>query len=617
VFYKLSQQRMKASTNSYIKNLVDADFVESYKNDNTPKATELYGDLCRGLKINGVSVVNHEGYFYVNDYNQFCTRYDFDCQLKCLKPVPDASEITNEEFRKILDAEFPGSFGDLPFYRVLLQQYTQSIAYSAVAPLEEMAQKVNMHIGENVQGINDGRNKETNIYFKNNRVFMSIELAAYHIIDQTTGQEHVIEGSKWVYLLEENGFKLMHANIYNETAFSMFLGYDAPSSLPEYPDYSMSRHVRDAFHEIFNPDKNEKYYTNDARAFFGMKSEANDDYNIMYEKIEKPLGILLSIPKNILKLVTEFLPLVVEKAAWKLIQNMDSIEIKFFRLFMTIPYVIYGLAWVTRQIGSRLTSPLRTFREAYAAGNEYHPALGVAFATVSGLLTVGTLIATGFAASAIFASAGVSAFAAADIWLSTHTAAVGSFLVAASTKAATLLGVSISSTAASIVAGSAIVSAMVTSVIAIREQFKTALSYMFQRKLSADAERAIMESVKQAQVAADLVEMEKAQKAEEALQIVKLKALVKEFDAEPAPAPDFKSSHDQILMGLDKRLMIKTNNSLVDSPIEEVNTPDTSHDYEAGQLSVLSLFKPISMKNIDSAMTDAELTRSKKRSKTV
>jgi hypothetical protein len=509
----ITPEILKSSKNWYITQFVSENQLTNdliIKTSSNRDFAEARQDLKRSLKINGRYVTDARGKIFLDAHGKILTpgdsnaaleqhvNFDFDLSParpgKKIKESIANSSLSNFELEQIMEHEFPGDIQGKSLARIFLSYYTQGALDLAIQPLGLDITKIDMTqynssviIGDMPQRPNDPNSRnETNVYFKDGNVYLESHLKAYKV-DHNGNSSLLVDGSKWTFQIVEGGFKFIKAEVHNKLIYDIFMGTRYPENLESFPAYPLKSRIRNAFHEIFNP---QGYEGRDVAAFFGVKFSAKDTYNQTLEKIELPFAVVLSIPKNIIKLFSEFFPLIVEKAAQMVIQkSADYFGNALLRnAAQVVPALIFALAWTVRQIGSRLTSPVASLKKAYAFGAKYHRGLGVALAGLSAIITLGTLVATGAAASAALASAGMPFLASAISWLTPHMTTLGSFLASTCVKAAAAVGISISTGSASLLAGSIVMAFIISTAITFRSMLKKGLSSFFDWNNNANQE---------------------------------------------------------------------------------------------------------------------------------
>jgi hypothetical protein len=407
-------------------------------------------------------------------------------------------EQFNEEIAKLI---FPAGYANSQAQIDLLQKYyTQGFLFYASSTLGEavLAQTKGKYVmGETTfLGRDKSGSYNVNVRYDSatDQVLLELVMNKYYVFDMANNEEYPMRGSQWVYELTPQGFRFRDANIEEKIIYDMILGRDELDSLEKIPTQTAIPTLRDqfnaAFHEVYNPNRISR---NDVGAFVGLNDDT-DPYNAVYDKIETyPLGIILSIPKNILKLFTEFLPLLIEKAsALAIARSAEVTRNSALRILLqAVPAATFATAWTFRQIARRLTSPVQSCKDAYNYGARYHKVLGVALASLSALVTVGTFVLAGYGAAIGLAAAGAPFLAKAAIWEVGETAGLGSMLTAAGIKLGALFGATLSTFSASVLAGTVITSAITAGVILIRDRFKAALGWKARRDVEIEEQKII------------------------------------------------------------------------------------------------------------------------------
>jgi hypothetical protein len=495
---KLHVQDLKASTNPMIQTLAATNFT-GIKPNSDALLNDLRKDMPRGVTLENKEFVDHDGNINFDENNNPIAVI----KLNGKKVVPDATLVkvtkslysetdpnylSDDELKAMLDGIFPGKFGEKNYSSLLMAYYTQSIVAYALVPLDMAARESsNQRLG--IGEVRSNLGKENFLELKNpgniyrnphdGYVYLESTISGYEVYDTSTGRNCTIKGSTWVFVLEKNGFKVVEADIPDERMKQMYLSLVAPKKLEDFPEYSLLSRIRDAFHETYN--RNSRNYSRDAAAFLGYKERGNT-YLQNYETLEL-LALPLTVLKNTLKLFTEFFPRVIEKTMEKIVLH-SRLTIKNLVLLgfaNIIPTAIFGIAWGFRQIASRLTSPVNSFKSAYENGASYHPLVGVLTAGLSAAISLGLMIAIGAAGVAVLSAAGVGVAVSAATWITSNTAAIGSFCTLAAAKATAALGIPLSGTAVTVVAASIFTSTIIAGVMVLREGFKAAVNKLFLR----------------------------------------------------------------------------------------------------------------------------------------
>jgi hypothetical protein len=497
---KLHDKDLEQSINPEIQQLVVKSFVDK-KSARDAEINDLRKDMPRSLKLNHVEYVR-DGNIWIDEEKYLIPVGDNFSRVEQIKNFTHEGTpnyFTDTELKIFLDYQFRGKFGEKDYSSLIVEYYSQGLLGYALTPLtlaSLTASKGRLLISEirpNVaDDISTKATKSNNLYISplDNFVYLESTINAFEVVDvEIPSRRCTIQGTTWVFKLTENGFRFVEAKIHDKRAEDMYIHMKAPATLEEYPEYSLRSRIRDAFHEIYNPNSNN--YDRDAAAFFGYK-EVGNSYLQNYETLEL-LAIPLTLVKNTLKLFTEFFPRVVEKAMDKVVlHSRESISNKnLLRLANFIPTVIYGMAWGFRQIASRLTSPIATMKSAYEKGAEIHPVVGVVAAGLSAALSLAIMTATGAAGVAALSAVGAGAMVTAATWITANTAVIGSFFTLAAAQTAAVFGMTLSATAASVVAASTITSTIIVGVMALREGFKKALGSLFTRNERKTLERQV------------------------------------------------------------------------------------------------------------------------------
>lgn len=501
----LDARDLQDSTNPMIMALAASNFIGVGANSDN-SINDLRQDMPRGLTLNDIEFVDSNGNIHFDENNKPLpvilingekTVAD-EALVKVTKnfiSTGAANYLSDAEFKAMLNNIFPGKFGENDYSSILVASYTQSLlGYALAAP--DLAIRISSNnllgMGEKSQNRDaekiHGTTKSNNIYLSphDNYIYLESVIGGFDIFDNNTGRKCTIEGVTWTFVLEQNGFKLVEITIPDERMKQMYLSQVAPVKLDDFPEYTLGSRIRDAFHEIYNPDSTN--YNRDAAAFFGFKEAANS-YLQNYETFEL-LALPITLVKNTLKLFTEFFPRAIEKTMEKIVVNSrHSIEnLYLLGLANIVPTLIFGAAWGFRQIASRLTSPIESMKSAYANGASVHPLVGVATAGLSVALSLGLMIATGAAGVAILSAAGTSAAVTAAAWVASHTGAIGSFFTLVAVKATAALGITLSSSAV-VIAASTLVSTILVGAMALREGIKTGLGKLFRMKEKREFEK--------------------------------------------------------------------------------------------------------------------------------
>lgn len=183
------------------------------------------------------------------------------------------------------------------------------------------------------------------------------------------------------------------------------------------------------FSEIFNHDNR---YSSNTAAFLGWPSD-NSSTTVKALTYIFTLGFLAPV-KNVLKLGLEFVPALIQQAAKTGLEKCND----FFRreslgwrhapaaLAWIICGALYYTMKVARQITMRVTSPIRSIKEAYQFGKKAHPIVGVMLGVISGLVSLTAIGALAFiAAPVVLAKIGLTAVASL---IKAAASAVGSYL---------------------------------------------------------------------------------------------------------------------------------------------------------------------------------------------
>jgi hypothetical protein len=499
--YTLTSSLLSLSEHSELKNLASTAFVhsnstdsipdtdDSEDNENVQNVSEFYTDVQRSLKINGRYIIDKDGYILLDKDNNILpigTPVTDEVKkrrfAKRLLPDDD-TPLTEEELLVILNKAFPGKFGDTTHGQLVLSHYSQSILQFILAPLNASVQlhKRDFTFTENDAGI---RPSEQDPYYSNihynkrdDETLFEIRLPHYIVVNEQL-QTLKLPGGIWTFKLVEKGFQFSKAVLEDKTIFDIYVGKTPPKSLENFPAFSLINRIKHIFHTTYNPKSKGR---TDVQAFLGFP-DYSSRYRYLYERVESyPLGMLLTIPKNILKLLTEFAPSVVEQTAWFIIQradrNIQNPVLKY--MAVSVPAMVLGLAWSVRQITSRLTSPIRSFYKAYDVGKAIHPALGVTLGILSGLVTIAVFAAAAFGCTAGLAAVGVPHFAAAATWMASNTSVIGSSIAIAVTEIGAALTIGIGTDVAAVISGSVIASTIFAASVLLRDRFKNLLSWMY------------------------------------------------------------------------------------------------------------------------------------------
>jgi hypothetical protein len=466
--YKIDRDLLKESPLKDYKSLADNDFIYV-----SPDKGELQIDSERNVQFGGQFLLNND--------------------------KAAIQELTPEQFdQEIAKLLFPAGYAKAQTQIEMLRKYySQGFLFYASTTLGEatVAASNNQWVmGETTFKGADKRGSYTvNLRYEpaTDQIILELVMHKYYLYDIPENEEYSMRGSQWNFELTPAGFRFRDANIQEKIVYDIILGRDQLDSLEKLPTPpSLRDEFNAAFHEIYNPNRISR---RDAGAFVGLNDDT-DPYNAVYDKIETyPLGIILSIPKNVVKLFTEFLPLLIEKAsALAIARSADVTENRILRtLLQAAPAAIFALAWTYRQIARRLTSPARSCKDAYNFGARYHKVLGVALASVSALVTVGTFVLTAYGVAIGLAAAGAPFLANAAIWEVGETAGLGALLTAGGIKLGALFGVSLSTFSANVLAGAVITSAITAGLILIRDRFKAALGWKASRDVEIEEQEII------------------------------------------------------------------------------------------------------------------------------
>ncbi len=198
--------------------------------------------------------------------------------------------------------------------------------------------------------------------------------------------------------------------------------------------------VRDqsVFHKIFNAGKLQRFAKDRGltylfKTMFGFPNNTNPKYNIP-EFILVGFGVV-TFAKNLIKLVTEYLPAELEDISRKQLEKNTQIinhrgtqDIVYSsqakRLAKISQFIFAGCYYAFKGIkllGMRLTSPVTSFKQAYRFGERHSPAAAMVCGVASAVVSTSLSALVGLALSPVIAA--VLAAAA--------TTAVGSVVVSA------------------------------------------------------------------------------------------------------------------------------------------------------------------------------------------
>ena len=411
------------------------------------------------------------------------------------------NSLSDKGFSDIIAKAFPGHCNDKKHSDLIKLYYTQAIIFYAIAPLEGLAVNfhANYHISDSKPNTPPSQKKPyyANLYSDRDSVYFEIEFPHYYVNETASSKSphpssHILElhGSKWKFKLVENGFEFIEAQITDKIIFDMFLD-KVPLEFKNFPQYSLVARIDDAFNAMYNFKSKSR---SNVEAFLGLPDTTNFYDSTFQRIIDNPLGSLrglIGLPKNILKLFTEFLPLAVEETANfvidKTTKNINSTSLQV--LILLAPMLVISLAFLVRQITSRLTSPVRTFKEAYQFGAKAHPIVGGILATLSAALSITLFTATAFGAAAAFAAAGVPAIAFGATWLASNTAVIGAYASTAASAivwAASATTLTLSASTAAVIAGSFIAATVFATAIWVRDRVKTLAQWRFTKSTTVD-----------------------------------------------------------------------------------------------------------------------------------
>lgn len=236
-----------------------------------------------------------------------------------------------------------------------------------------------------------------NIYKADNHIFFNTEIDISLVQFSDPEIEENIGNKKLrvVMKLTDDGFELDSFETNDRDVYDLVRkGYN------NFLDKPFGQRLESAFHHIFN-DHNA--HRSNTAAFFGIPTSGN-----VFNYTGIPL-ILITIPKNALKLITEYVPAFFEAVFGYLAdkakrywieqrrlkakeQNKLGLVVAFFVSLITRPleYFFSGM----RQLTAHITSPIRAIKEAYYTGEEMGgKVLGVIFGALGVALSTAGLVA--------------------------------------------------------------------------------------------------------------------------------------------------------------------------------------------------------------------------------
>lgn len=353
-----------------------------------------------------------------------------------LNHIPFAESLQAAEHTPALDAKiesiiknlFPSQAGNLLTYPCQqLKEYVSDTLFDTVnvkltAPSTNTFVDIYDHEGNvYVKAINTGYqlnekkygNYRTEALFRVTRQgyefieYRTDSLAVYDIVMGSTPTD-----TDWYNKRDRNQWSWLERNV------SLFE--------PIFPDShftSFSQRMHNAYENVFN-EKN--LYRSHFAAFMGWESERRYHENRILNSFLKTAAYLLSFGVfkpliNTTKLFVEFLPAFFSEIGNWILDKSKQVfnqpeQLTWYQKTMAwggaaVGTLIYGVSNLVRQAGQRLTSPVRSAKEAYEFGTQIHPAVG------------GTL-----AAASIFVSTAFMSAAALYIGLEIAIASTSSYL---------------------------------------------------------------------------------------------------------------------------------------------------------------------------------------------
>ncbi|MEO8401630.1 MAG: hypothetical protein ABI597_07530 [Gammaproteobacteria bacterium] len=388
--YRLTKSILRNSTNLYVKQLRfgssfteeteaarDLNFVFE-KSDEDNKITDKVRRLSHLTKDMGKSrgmKLNNKGY------------RDED--------VPDFNLA-------ILEKEFPTKVD------LLLEYYSQKPTYlCGGSPYLVLVAPTGMLISTKVASPTMERESkiDNNVFYLRGEIYHKLKSPYLFLSGGDLDEPYKIEcNNESVFRLTEKGFQLVEFNTESMAVRDMMMGvepkdldwfkkrdsanWNAAQKMGLYepifsdsPIFSLKDRLREAFHNIYNTNNSYRY---GIASFFGWPSAGNS-----YNWAEYLLGGFIITPvKNIIKGIFEFIPAIIEVLGGFVFDQSrrflsqpqsNAGETVAANIGLVVGGFFHFAAKATRLLTMRLTSPIRSFKEAW----QQNKVLGVLSAVVS------------------------------------------------------------------------------------------------------------------------------------------------------------------------------------------------------------------------------------------
>lgn len=364
----------------------------------------------------------------------------------CSKDGPALIGATEEIIRKV----FPTHAGNL------IKHHMQNPAYYSLTPLNHASPENDIYITAGTTS-NDIFEHEGNLYLRTTS-------SNFTVTDRKSQKHQSLGDAKLevLFKLTENGFELLEYNTNSPIVYDLLRGIK-PTSLdwyknrdrntwtwwqqnsrlfePVFPDSyvaPLGERLRNTYHQLFNTDNP---YRSDVAAFFDWPSEDNDTH--IFLKVVRYIGTFsfLSPIKNVFKLVLEGTPAFLEELGGWILDKSKQIlsfpetdttrtERNLARVGVVCGAILYGASKLTRQVTMRLTSPIRSMKEAYEFGAQAHWSVGILLGAVSAVVSVGLTALAAVVAGPVILVKGVFSIVATGVkaaaaWLGPKLSAIG------------------------------------------------------------------------------------------------------------------------------------------------------------------------------------------------